>query len=104
LTDTFAGEPRVGVAVQLADELAAVAVSELERDLAGVELQDVPGVPAEVVAGGGIGESDRADDAVLRQRELVQGRVPLHVDEDRARLDVDHLPGSASSSPGRMPS
>jgi hypothetical protein len=40
------------VPVGRSDELAAVLVSELQRDVAGVEPEHVPGVPAEVVPGG----------------------------------------------------
>lgn len=50
LTDTLAGACCVGVAVELPDEFAAVLVAEVERDIARVKLEHVPGVPAEVVA------------------------------------------------------
>jgi hypothetical protein len=54
LTDTLTGPRGVRVPVQLPDELAAVLVPEVQRDVAGVELEHVPRVPAEVVAGGGV--------------------------------------------------
>ena len=46
----LAGERGVGVPVQLAHEFAAVLVAEVERDIARVEFEHVPRVPAEVVA------------------------------------------------------
>ncbi len=49
LTDALAGACRVGVAVELADQFSAVLVAEVQRDVAVVQLQDVPRVPAEVV-------------------------------------------------------
>jgi hypothetical protein len=36
-----------------------------------------------------VDQRDRADDAVLRERELARERVPLLVDEDRPGLKVD---------------
>lgn len=42
------------MAVGLADKLAAVAVAEVERDHMRRQLEDVEGVPAEVVAGEGV--------------------------------------------------
>ena len=56
------------MAVQLADEFAAVLVAEVQRDVAGVEFEHIPRVPAEVVAGGGVevdvAEAGGASDAV----------------------------------------
>ena len=40
--------------VELADELAAVLMPELDRDISGVVFQMVPGVPAEVMASSGV--------------------------------------------------
>jgi hypothetical protein len=50
----LAGPRGVLVPVQLADELAAVLMPEVQRNVASVELQHVPGVPTEVVPGGGV--------------------------------------------------
>jgi hypothetical protein len=61
------------VAVQLAHEFAAVAVAEVERDISRVEFEDVPGVPAEVVAGRGVevdvAEAGEPDESPCSRRD-----------------------------------
>src|SRR5262249_57475281 len=52
---------------------------------------------------GRVGERNRADDAVLRQRERGLFRVPLLVDEDRAGLQVDLLPAQRVELAGPHP-
>ncbi len=64
-------ESCVGVAVQLADKLAAVLMKPLTRR---------------------VRQRDSANDAVLRRRESGDLRVPLAVDENRSGLEVDAVP------------
>ena len=56
LAYALARKPCVGVPVELAHEFASVPVPEVEGYVACVErgVEHVPGVPAEVVAGGGV--------------------------------------------------
>jgi hypothetical protein len=54
LADALAGELGVRVPIELAHQLTAVLVAEVEGDVSRVELEDLPGVPAEVVAGRGV--------------------------------------------------
>ena len=54
LADAVAGDGCVGVPVDRPHELAAVSVPELQGDHVVGQLEDVEGVPAEVVAGRGV--------------------------------------------------
>jgi hypothetical protein len=56
------------VAVQLPHRLAAVLVAEVQRDVARVQFQDVPGVPAEVVPSGGVEVHLAKSGAAARRR------------------------------------
>lgn len=66
--------------IELADEFAAVLVPELERDHTVGKLEDVEGVPAEVVARGGVeidvaepGSTTDTVPVVRARRRLVVG-------------------------------
>ena len=67
LADAPARLRLVELPVELADEFAAVLVSEALRDVRGVEPEHVPGAPGEMVAGGGV-EVDIAETRPQRTR------------------------------------
>jgi hypothetical protein len=68
LAETITSESRVRVPVELACQLAAVAVAEVQSYVTRVEFEHVPCVPAEVVSGRGVevnvSETGGAADAV----------------------------------------
>jgi hypothetical protein len=92
------GELGVRVPVELADELAAVLVAEVQGDVARVESEDVPRIPTEVVASRGVevnaSESGGAADTIPVVRARRRRVCGLELLRDLLRITADRRASS----------